>query len=323
GALLVLIMTGVNLMSARSYGEFEFWFSSIKVAAIVLFIVLAGAFALGLLGVPAQRAAQNLAGTGGFLPHGALAVLAGVTTVFFSLTGAEITTVAAVESRDPQRALTRMTTAVISRILLFYVASIFLIVTIVPWNRVVPGESPFTHALAVMRFSWAGQAMTLIILTAVLSCLNSAFYVTSRVLFTLAANGDAPHWLVRLNARRVPARSVMIGCAAGLLGIGAATWSPAGVFAFLINASGALIVFVYLATACSQIRLRRGQQTPPPVLMWLFPWASALAIAGMLAVLAAMALSPGLASQFYVSVGALAVALGAYAVRARRRRARA
>ena len=325
GALLVIIMTGVNLMSARSYGEFEFWFSSIKVAAIVLFILLAGAFALGLLGPGAPRAAQNLAGRGGFLPHGALAVLAGVTTVFFSLTGAEITTVAAVESRDPQRALTRMTTAVISRILLFYVASIFLIVTVVPWNQIVPGESPFTHALSSMHFPWAGQAMALIILTAVLSCLNSAFYVTSRVLFTLAANDDAPRWLVQLDARRVPARSVLIGCAAGLAGIIAATWSPAGVFAFLINASGALIVFVYLATAGAQLRLRhgRGSEAPPPVRMWFFPWASWLAIAGMLAVLGAMALTPGLASQFYVSVAALAVALAAYGLTALRRRRRA
>jgi L-asparagine transporter-like permease len=321
GALLVLLMTGVNLMSARSYGEFEFWFASIKVAAIVLFIVLAGAFALGLLGSPAPPAAQNLAGRGGFLPHGALAVLAGVTTVFFSLTGAEITTVAAVESRDPQRALTRMTTAVISRILLFYVASIFLIVTVVPWNRVVPGESPFTHALALMRFPWAGQAMTLIILTAVLSCLNSAFYVTSRVLFTLAANDDAPHWLVRLNVRRVPARSVMIGCAAGLAGIGAASWSSSsGVFSFLMNSSGAVIVLVYLATAGAQMRLRRGRETPPPVRIWFYPWTTGLAIAGMLAVLAAMALTPGLASQFYVSVTALAVALAAYGLTALRRR---
>ncbi|HLK70430.1 MAG TPA: amino acid permease, partial [Steroidobacteraceae bacterium] len=189
---------------------------------------------------------------------------------------------------------------------------------------IVPGESPFTHALASMHFPWAGQAMTLIILTAVLSCLNSAFYVTSRVLFTLAANGDAPHWLVRLNDRRVPGRSVMIGCAAGLLGIGAATWKPAGgVFSFLINASGALMVFVYLATAWAQIQLRSALDRPPPVRMWLFPWASAVAIAGMLAVLAAMALTPALASQFYVSVAALLLALACYALTALRRRARA
>lgn len=169
-----------------------------------------------------------------------------------------------------------------------------------------------------MHVPWAGTIMTLIILTAVLSCLNSAFYVTSRVLFTLAAHQDAPRWLVGLNRRRVPARSVLIGSAAGFAGILAATWSPAGVFAFLINASGALIVFIYLLTACAQIRLRRQHgKRVPVVAMWCYPWASYLAIAGMLAVLAAMALTPGLASQFYVSAGALALAVIAHLVTAR------
>ncbi len=323
GVVLVLIMTGVNLMSARSYGEFEFWFASIKIAAIVVFILLGAAALLGLLGHGTVGALANLSTHGGFLPRGSFAVLAGVTTVFFSLTGAEITTVAAVESRDPQRALTRMTTAVISRILLFYVVSIGLIVMVVPWDEIVPGESPFTHALAAMHFAWASRAMTLIILTAVLSCLNSAFYVTSRVLFTLAANRDAPRSLVWLNPRRVPTRSVLIGCLAGLAGVLAMTWSPSGVFAFLINASGALMVFVYLATAAAQIRLRRRQPTDPPVRVWLFPWTSYLAIAAMLAVLAAMALTRALASQFYVSVAELGLALAAWGITAQRRRAAA
>ncbi len=334
GVALVLIMTGVNLMSARSYGEFEFWFASIKVAAILVFIALAAAYVLGVLAPGAGAAAgapehagapglHNLTAYGGFVARGPLAVLAGVATVFFSLTGAEITTVAAVESRDPARALTRMTTSVISRILLFYVVSIFLIVAVVPWNRIVPGESPFTHALSTMHFGWASQFMTAIILTAVLSCLNSAFYVTSRVLFTLAANHDAPAWLVRLNVRRVPARSVLMGCAAGLGGILAATWSYSRVFAFLINASGALIVFVYLLTACAQLRLRqlrrrRGEQ-PPPVRMWLHPWATYAAILGMLAVLAAMAMTPDLASQLYVSVASLVVVVLVYRLLVKRR----
>ena len=179
GIVLISVMTAVNLMSARSYGEFEFWFASIKVAAIIAFIAIAGAYALGFISSDAALA-HNLTGDGGFMPRGSLAVLAGVTTVFFSLTGAEITTVAAAENpRDPTRALARMTTAVISRILLFYVVSIFLIVTVVPWDRIIPGQSPFTRALTAMHFSWSSAVMQLIILTAVLSCLNSAFYVTS------------------------------------------------------------------------------------------------------------------------------------------------
>src|SRR5579863_2347730 len=139
-------MTGVNLMSARSFGEFEFWFASIKVSAIIVFTLLAIGYACGLLS-PAGPTWGTLLNHGGFMPHGGLAVLAGVTTVFFSLTGAEITTVAAAESRDPARALTRMTTSIITRIVFFYVGSIFLIVAVVPWNLIVPGQSPFTAAL--------------------------------------------------------------------------------------------------------------------------------------------------------------------------------
>jgi L-asparagine transporter-like permease len=325
GVALMAVMTGVNLMSARSYGEFEFWFALIKVAAIVGFIVLAAAWIFGMHGH--GHVADNLTSGGGFAPHGGLAVLAGVTSVFFSLTGAEITAVAAAESREPVRALARMSTTVVTRILVFYVGSILLIVAIVPWRQVVPGQSPFTLALTVMNFRWAGVAMSIVILTAVLSCLNSAFYVTSRVLFALAAHGDAPQALVQLNARGVPARSVLIGAVAGLAGIGAATLSPQGVFAFLVNASGALMLFIYLLTAVAQVRLRRaramGVQAGLAVKMWGFPWLSYAAIAGMAAVLVAMASTPALASQFYVSMIALVLALAAWWLRVRTRPAAA
>src|ERR1700758_2790772 len=168
GILLMGIMTGVNLMSARSYGEFEFWFASIKVAAIVVFIALAAAYACGLTSASGPPFA-NLTAHGGFMPHGVLAVLAGAVTVYFSLTGAEITTIAAAESQEPVRAIARMSSSVIVRILTFYVGSGLLIITVVPWIRIRPGESPFTLALSTMHFPRASLAMSAIILTAVLS----------------------------------------------------------------------------------------------------------------------------------------------------------
>jgi GABA permease len=294
------------------------------VAAIVVFIALAAAFACGLTS-PNGPTFANLRDYGGFLPKGWVAVLAGAVTVYFSLTGAEITTIAAAESQQPARAVARMSTSVIVRILTFYVGSVFLIVTVVPWVRVRPGESPFTLALTAMQFRWASLAMSAIILTAVLSCLNSAFYVCSRVLLVLAEHGDAPQWLVQLNARRVPTRSVWMGSIAGVLGILAAISSNQTVFAFLVNASGALIVFVYMIIAGAQIRLRREREArgePAPALtMWLFPWASYAAIAGMAAVLIAMAFTPGdMSQELWSSVLALAVAVAAFlAVDARRR----
>src|SRR2546430_726111 len=187
------------------------------------------------------------------MPKGLLSVLAGAVTVYFSLTGAEITTIAAAESQEPARAVARMSTSVILRILTFYVGSVLLIVTAVPWVQVRPGESPFTLVLNTMHFKWASLAMSAIILTAVLSCLNSAFYVCSRVLFVLAEHGDAPQWLVQLTERRVPPRAVWIGGLAGVLGILAAITSPQTVFAFLVNASGALSVFVYIIIAAEAL----------------------------------------------------------------------
>jgi AAT family amino acid transporter/GABA permease len=315
GLGLMTVMTCVNLMSARSYAEFEFWFASIKVAAIIVFIVIAASFAFGWTS-PHGTTFGNLSDFGGFAPHGWIAVLAAVPTVFFAMTGAEITTVAAAESAQPERAVARMGAAVIWRILVFYVASIFLIVSVTPWNNVRSGESPFTLALNAMHVPWAPEIMSVIILTAVLSCLNSAFYVSSRVLFILADRRDAPKLLVTLNSRRVPVVSVLMGSVAGFLGIIAATEAPQAVFDFLVSSSGALIVYVYMTIAVAQIALRRRRERSgaqkPPVVMWLFPWLSYAAIAAMGAVLIAMAFTPGSQQDFKASAVTLVVAIAAY-----------
>jgi GABA permease len=327
GLALMAVMTGVNLMSARSYGEFEFWFSSIKVSAIIVFIALAAAYAFGFTSHQGATLA-NLTAYGGFMPKGVVTVLGGAVTVFFSLTGAEITTIAAAESEEPSRAVARMSTSVIIRILMFYILSILLILCVVPWDTIKIGESPFTLALTTMSFSWASTAMSVLILTAVLSCLNSAFYVCSRVLFLLAEHGDAPQGLVQLNERKVPTRSVWLGSAAGVAGVLAATFAQQTVFAFLVNASSALMVFVYTMVAFAQLRLRRERErtgAPAPALqMWLFPWATYATILGMFAILVAMVTTPAQAKDFYFSLITLGVACLAYlAVRSRRARRQA
>ncbi|HME37452.1 MAG TPA: amino acid permease [Steroidobacteraceae bacterium] len=325
GIGLMSVMTCVNLMSARSYAEFEFWFASIKVAAILVFIAIAASYAFGWTS-PHGATFGNLVQYGGFTPNGWIAVLAAVPTVFFAMTGAEITTIAAAESAQPGRAVAKMSTQVILRILIFYVVSLFLIVSVTPWNTVRSGESPFTLALNTMHVPWAPKIMSVIILTAVLSCLNSAFYVSSRVMFILADRGDAPQSLVKLNARRVPVVSVLMGAVAGFLGIIAATQAPQVVFDFLVSSSGAVIVFVYMIICVAQIKLRQRREREglpkPPVNMWLFPYLSYAAIAGMGAVLIAMAFTPALQRDFYVSCITLVVAVIAYLIVQRLRQPR-
>ena len=324
GTVLMLLMTFVNLMPARAYGEFEFWFSSIKVAAILTFIAVVGAHAFGYRSASGATF-STLTAYGGFAPQGPFAVLAAVTTVIWSMMGAEVVTIAAAESPEPARAVARMTSTIITRILLFYVGSIFVIVSTVPWTHVVSGQSPFTLALDQIHFPYASEVMAAVILTAVLSCLNSSFYVASRVLFVLASHGDAPRWLVKTNRRHVPARAVLLASFLGFVGVITAILSPSVVFAFLVNASGAIIAVIYLTIAISQVRSRRAREragAPPPTLpMWLFPWLSYLAIAGMLLVLIAMALTPSHRAEFWTSTVSIAATLLAYVVFRRGREA--
>jgi GABA permease len=316
GLVLLTIMTGVNLLSARSFGEFEFWFSSIKVAAILVFVLIAGSYAVGLT-APHGNTFGNLTSYGGFAPHGMLAVLAGVTSVIFSFVGAEIVTIAAAESNEGPRAIARLTSSVEVRILLFFVLSITLIVAVVPWTQIQPATSPFATALETIGIPGAATIMKVVVLTAVLSCLNSGIYVTSRVLFQLAAKGDAPQWLVAVNSRRVPARAILAGTAFGYGAIFCSVVSPGVVFNFLVSASGAIALVNYLLVALAELRLRRrleAENAPAlTIRMWVFPYATWGVVAVIVAVLVAMAAKPELRSQFYASGAAVLLVLGLFA----------
>ncbi|MDP9413408.1 MAG: amino acid permease [Pseudomonadota bacterium] len=311
GVALMAILTAVNLLSTRMYGEFEFWFSSLKVAAIIAFIAIAGSYAFGIT-APTGPTFANLVAHGGFAPHGWLAMLAGVTSVIFALTGAEIATIAAAESAEPARTVARMTSTVAVRILIFYILSITMIVAVVPWTSIVPGISPFATALVAMGVPGAATIMNLIVLIAVLSCLNSGLYVTSRVLFALAARGDAPKALVAVGSRQVPARAILVGSLFSYGALAASVLSPQTVFSFLVNASGAIMLAIYLMIAFAQLRLRAQFEREAPerltIRMWLHPWGTIAAIAGIAGVLLAMAFIPALASQFYASLVVIVLA---------------
>ena len=318
GLGLLVILTGVNLMSARSYGEFEFWFSSIKVAAIIAFILVVGSYLLGLMPGHGMDF-SNLAAHGGFAPHGAVSVLAGVATVIFSLTGAEITTVAAAESEQPARAIASMSTTLTVRVVLFYVLSIFCVVAAVNWTTIKPGYSPFVAALTEIGIPGVALAMNIIVLTAVLSCLNSGLYVTSRALFALAAQGDAPEALIALNARKVPARAILAGTvfAYGAM-LTSIFLSATGLFTWLVNASGTVMLFLYAMIGIAQIRYRSGlspeARAALPLKMWFFPGLSYLTQLGIVGVLVAMAFIPDLRSQLYTTLALIVVLVVVYAV---------
>jgi GABA permease len=317
---LMVLMTATSLFSVSSYGEFEFWFAGIKVATIVIFLVVGTLFALGVL--PGHHMDfSNLTAHGGFFPKGVWAVFAAIVVVIFSMVGAEVVTIAAAESREPERAIQKAMRSVVARIAIFFVGSVFLLVVVLPWNSVELGASPYVAALKHMGLSGADQLMNAVVLTAVLSCLNSGLYTSSRMLFVLAHRQQAPAQLVKLSRRGVPYIAILFSSAVGFLCVIMAWLAPRTVFLFLLNSSGAIILFVYWLIALSEIVLRR--RTPAEKLrvkMWFFPVLSILTLAGITAVLVQMAFDHSARSQLWLSLLSWAVVVGLYfATRARAR----
>jgi GABA permease len=314
---LLLLMTASNLFSVRSFGEFEYWFAGIKVAAILLFMITGGLYVLGLWPGHSMDF-SNLNVGGSLFPNGLSAIFSGIVIVVFSMVGAEIATIAAAESPDPANAIIKAMRSVIMRILLFYVGSIFLLTVILPWNSLTPGSSPFVTAFEVMGFHGAGDVMNAVVLTAVLSCLNSGVYTASRMLFVLAGKGEAPAALTATSGRSVPVRAILASTFVGYLAVIASYISPDTVFLFLLNSSGAVILFVYLLIAASELVLR--SKTPDDCLkikMWGFPVLTLATIAAMVAVLAMMAFQEEARSQLILSLMSVAVVIGAYFLKKR------
>lgn len=285
GLLLMIAMTATNLFSVRGYGEFEYWFAMIKIVAIVAFLALGLAYVSGLFGGSGTHF-SNLTDHGGFFPKGGGAILGGVVTVIFSMVGAEIATIAAAESDDPEKAITRAVNSVVLRVITFYVGATFLLACILPWNDENLSASPFVAALNVMNIPGAADVMRAVVLVAVMSCLNSGMYTGSRMLFVLAKNREAPSWMVTVDEKGTPRNAILFSSIVGFVCVLCGYFWPDKVFIYILNSAGAVMVFVYLLVAISQFILRRRHGSQHlPVKMWLFPWLTFVAIAGMIGVL--------------------------------------
>lgn len=317
GLVLITVMTATNLLSVRTYGEFEFWFAALKVTAIVVFIAIGLAFILAFGPGPAA-AMHALAGHGGLFPKGIGALFAAIPVVIFSMMGSEVATIAAAETKSPAENVARAARTVALRILAFYVASIFVIVATVPWDTIVPGDSPFIASLEMMKIPGAATAMSVVAITAVLSCLNSGLYIASRMLYELAKRGDAPASFARTGENRVPKLGILLGSLAGYAAAMASIISPNGVFLFLIDTSGAIILFIYMIVAFAEIRMRRRLEASGERLrlkMWLFPGLSYAVIAGIGGVLILMAVIPDQRTQLALSGLSVAVVLAVFLLR--------
>ncbi|AOJ41657.1 MULTISPECIES: amino acid permease [Burkholderia] len=322
---LLVVLTLTNLISVGSYGEFEFWFSSIKVGAIIVFLFLGGLYVLGLwpASMHTTSVLPTLLGHGGFMPLGIGPVMSGAVAATGFYFGAEIVTIAAAEAREPAKAVAKATNSVITRVLVFYVGSVALVVALVPWNS-HQMATPYVSALEVMGLPAAANVMNAIVLTAVLSALNSGLYAASRMLFALTRHGDAPAALAKVNKRGVPVRAILLGTVFGYVSVVMSYVSPDTVFAFLVNSYGTVALFVYVLIAFSQLRLRKRLDPVAAsklrVKMWAYPYLTWVAIIGMVGILVAMAFIPDQRKPLWLGVASLGVLVVAYGLTRRSRR---
>ncbi|MFJ5100022.1 amino acid permease [Streptomyces sp. NPDC088554] len=325
--IVMIVLTASNLASVSSFGEFEFWFAGIKVVAITGFIVVGLLAVFGLLPGSDNPANGfgNLTSAGGFLPNGAGSILTGVLMVVFSFMGSEIVTLAAGESSDPQRAVTKATNSVIWRIAVFYLGSVFVVLTLLPWNDPsVVKDGSYVAALNSIGIPHAGQVMNFIVLTAVLSCLNSGLYTASRMAYSLGRRSDAPKSFGQTSARGVPRAAILASVAFGFVAVFFNYQWPDTVFAFLLNSSGAVALFVWLVICCTQLRMRRTLEREAPekliVRMWLFPYLTWGTIASIVFVLVYMLTDDAAREQVLLSLLVAAVVVAVALVRESGRR---
>ncbi|MFJ3229681.1 amino acid permease [Streptomyces sp. NPDC086787] len=322
-ALFMVVFCGTNLAAVKNFGEFEFWFAALKVGAISLFLVLGVLAVAGVLPGTDSPGASHLTD---FLPNGGEGLVVGLLASVFAYGGLETVTIAAAESEDPIKGVASAVRTAMWRIALFYIGSMAVIVTLVPWNaESVVTDGPYVAALKEVGIPGADQLMNVVILVALLSAMNANIYGSSRIAYSLVARGQGPKFLAKVSGG-VPRLAVLTSCVLGFVCVLLSYWRPDDVFKWLLNMIGAVILVVWIFIAVSQLLLRRRVEREEPqrlvVRMWAFPVLTWVALAAMATILVLMAREPGTRVQLY-STGAMTLALAAVGYTWQRARARA
>jgi len=258
--LLSASLAAINSMQVNRLGEFEYWFAMIKVAAIVAFIIVGLALIFGE-GSRGATGWANLTQHGGFLPFGWKGVWLSLTITITSYMGVEIIAVTAGEAEHPEVTIPHAMRSIVWRLILFYVISIAVMVTMAPWNQTTSSSglsgSPFVEAFAAAHIPFAAAIMNFVVLTAALSSVNTNLYLSTRMLFSLGREGFFTVWLGRVSRNGVPHRALLASTAGMVAAILLAIFAPKNAFLTLYGSAVAGMLFVWLVILITHLRFRR------------------------------------------------------------------
>ena len=282
-------LIAINAMRVGSFAEFEYWFAIIKVIAIVAFILIGLGLIFGL-GPVAAIGFSNLTAHGGLFPNGLKGVWLAMSLNLTSYMGVEIIGVTAGEASQPEKTIPRAMRTVSLRLILFYVLSITVMLSMTPWNRMGSGltGSPFVLAFATVGIPYAASIMNLVVITAALSSANTNLYLTSRTLFSLSRDGYVPNALGRLNSHGVPYAALAVSTAGMVAAILLAIFAPGRAFLLLYGVAVAGMFFVWIVILLAHISFRRtlgeARAAQLPIHLPLSPFAQIAALLGLAAI---------------------------------------
>jgi len=257
------LLITVNALSVNVFGAVEYWFSAIKVTAIVIFIALAGYM---LLRTPAAGGSaagvgfHNYLLHGGPFPHGLWGAWVGVIMAVFSYLSIEMIAVAAGEAAHPEVAVVRAFRSTVVRLVLFYLLTLALVLAIVPWTAAGIDESPFVRVMRALGVPGAAGILNFVILVAALSAMNSQLYITTRMMFSLARAGDAPRRLGELSGRGVPLNSLLLSSLGIALAAALSVIAPQSSFILMVAVSSFGALFTWMMIFVTHYRFRRARQ---------------------------------------------------------------
>lgn len=295
GALV--IMTLVNLIAVKAYGEFEFWFALIKIIAILAMIFVGlGVILFGLGNDGIAVGISNLWSNGGFAPNGVTGIFMSLQMVMFAYLGVEMIGVTAGEAKNPKTVIPRAIDTVFWRILLFYVGALFVIMSIYPWNEIGDNGSPFVLMFEKIGIGPAAGIINFVVLTAALSSCNSGIFSTGRMLFNLAQQKQAPNSFSKISRTGVPSKAIIFSAILLLVGVVLNYLVPEKVFIWVTSISTFGAVWTWGIILLSQLKFRKtltkGEVSRLSYKALFYPVGSYLALAFLVLVLGLMAYFP-------------------------------
>lgn len=259
--ICVLTLLTLNLVSVKLFGEMEFWFSMIKIVAIVSLIVIGGTLIGMSFTSPSGHTAalENIWNDGGMFPKGLSGFFAGFQIAIFAFVGIELVGTAAAETRDPEKSLPKAINAIPFRIISFYVLSLIVIMAVTPWRTILADKSPFVEMFVLISLPAAASIVNFVVLTAAASSANSGVFSTSRMLFGLSKEGDAPKQFSQLSRKAVPATGLIFTCLCLSCGIILIYFIPdvMHVFTLVTTVSAILFMFIWSMIICSYLAFRK------------------------------------------------------------------